>query len=155
MFYESPNHLSRLFIIVEKIMINDYILYVSHHVKLNVVYFIIYLISRQHNFIIWHLEFLIFRASNEKETWFIFLFFRSSIVPKRLIHIFYVYFINAFNCDFCVKFVNDLHFLLSTFVMYAIVTTFLIILITFSCAVDNVLSSQQCVFSHNRKLNST
>ena len=142
MFYKLSNHSSRLLAIVEEIMINDHFSYVSHHVKSNITYFILYLINRQHNFIIWYLKFIIFRVLNEREIRFIFLFVRFSFVLKRLIHIFYIYFINAFSCDFCIKFVHDLYFLLLTFVMYTIVTTFLITLITFLYIVNNVSDSR-------------
>ena len=159
MFYELSNHFSRLLAIVEKVMINDYFSdhfsYVGHHVKSNVVYFIIYLINRQHTFIIWYLKFIIFRISNEKETQFTFSFFHLSVVSKRLVHIFYIYFINAFNYDFCVKFVHNLNFLLSTFVMHMIVTIFLIALIILSCAVDDILNSRRCISFYSKELNST
>ena len=131
-------------------MIDDHFSYINHHVKLNVVYFIIYLISSQQNFIKQLSKFNIFYALNEKETRFIFLFFRFSVVFKRSTHFFHICFMNAFNCNFYVKFIHDLHFLLSTFVMYAIVTTFLIVLIIFSCVVDNVSNSRRRVSSHNR-----
>ena len=52
MFHELSNHSSKLFAIVEKIVINDHFLYINHYVKSNVVSFSIYLISRQHNSII-------------------------------------------------------------------------------------------------------
>ena len=148
------NYSSRLFIIVERVMINDHFSYINHYMKSNIVYFIIYLINRQYNFIIWYLKFIIFRVSNENRIQFVFLFFRFSVVFKQLIHIFYIYFMKAFNCDFCVKFVHDSHFLLLTLVIYAIVIIYLIALIFFSCTVDDVSNSRQYVFSHNKELNS-
>ena len=155
MFYELLNHFSRLFAIIKEIMINDYFSYVNHHMKSNIVYFVIYLIDRQHNFILWQLYFIIFCISNEKEIYFTFLFFRLSVVFKQLIYIFYVYFINAFSCDFCIKIVYNLYFLLSTFVMHVIVIIFLIALIVFSCVIDDVSDSRRYIFSHSRELNST
>ena len=136
-------------------MINYYFSYISHYVRSNVVYFIIYLISRQHNSTIQNLKFIFFRASNEREIRFIFSFLRPSAVSKRLIYLFHVYFINAFNCDFFVKFVHNSYSLLLTFVMYAIIIIFLIASIIFSYAVDNISDSQRCIFSHNKELNST
>ena len=155
MFHKLSNHFSKLFIIVKEIVINNHFLYINHHIKSNVVYFIIYLINYQHNCIIWHLKFIIVRALNERKTRFIFSFFRFSVVSKQSIHIFHVYFINAFNYDFYIKFFHDSYFLLSTLVMHTIVIKFLIVLIIFSCAVDNVLDLRRCIFSYNKELNST
>ena len=131
-------------------MIDDHFSYIDHHVKSNIVYFIIYLISSQQNFIKQLSKLNIFRASNEKETRFTFSFFCFSAVFKRSIHFFYICFMNAFNCDFCVKFVYDLHFLLLTFIMHAIVTTFLIALIIFSCIINDVSNLRRRVSFHNK-----
>ena len=150
MFHESSNHFSWFLVFVEEIMINDHFLYINHHVKSNVVYFIIYLISSQQNLIKQHLKFNIFRALNERKTRFTFSFLRFSAVLKRSAHFFYICFMNAFNCDFCVKFVYNLYFSLSTFVMHAIVTTSLIALIIFLYVVDDVSNSRQRVSFHNK-----
>ena len=131
-------------------MIDDHFSYIDHHVKSNVVYFIIYLISSQQNFIKQYSKFNIFRVSNERKTRFTFSFLCFSVVFKRSVHFFYICFMNAFNCDFCVKFVYNSHFLLLTSVMHAIVITFLITLIIFSCVIDDVSNSRRRVFSHNR-----